>query len=163
MSLLFCSNDGRQCLELSPEAVAVIQEQAHLKHPHETGGILLGYYSSNLRLATVVVATPPPLGSKHGPATFERGTKGLRKLLADAKKQRPALHYLGEWHTHPASSPRPSGTDLWQMQDSAQRKLYGAKSPLLLIVGGKPREGLRLQASAHQVGRKPTYLNLYEG
>lgn len=148
---------------MSAEAVAVIQEQALLKHPHETGGILLGYYSSNLRLATAVVATPPPPDSKHGPTNFERGTKGLRKLLADAKKQRPALHYLGEWHTHPNSGPKPSGTDLWQMQESSLRKLYGAKSPLLLVVGGLPPECLRLQASTHQAGHKPIYLHLDEG
>jgi integrative and conjugative element protein (TIGR02256 family) len=161
VSLLFCSEDGRQGLELSAEAVAAIQEQALLKHPHETGGILLGYYSTNLRMATAVVAIPPPPDSKHGPFNFERGTKGLKELLARYKKQTPSLHYLGEWHTHPAYTAKASGLDVRQMRCSALRRLYGAKSPILLVVGGVPPDKLQWQASTHKAWRAPTYLDLF--
>jgi integrative and conjugative element protein (TIGR02256 family) len=140
--------------------VEVIREQATLKHPNETGGILVGYYSSTLRTATAVLATPPPSDSKHGPTNFERGTNGLKQLLAACKKQTPPLHYLGEWHTHPAYNARASSTDIRQMDCFSFRRLYGAKSPLLLVVGGIPPDNLEWRASVHRMWRKPAYLEL---
>lgn len=160
MSLVFRSEDGRQCLVLSPEAVAVIQEQTQRKHPHETGGILVGYYDESYRLATAVLATPPPPDSKHGPTTFERGVQGIKELLADCKAQNPSLHYLGEWHTHPKNRPSPSGVDTRQMQCFALRRLYGASSPLLLIVGGVPPGALEWRAFIHRPLRKSICLEL---
>ena len=140
--------------------MAVIQEQAQRKHPYETGGILVGYYDESYRLATAVLATPPPLASKHGPATFERGILGIKKLLADCKAQDPLLHYLGEWHTHPNNRPRPSGVDIQQMRCFALRRLYGASSPLLLIVGGVPPDALEWRAAIYRPWRSPTCLEV---
>lgn len=158
MSLLFSSPDGRQCLQLSAEAMALIQEQALRKHPLETGGILVGYYSSNFRLATAVLATPPPPDSRHGPMHFERGTSGLHQLLAEAKKQTPSLHYLGEWHTHPAYNAWASSPDIRQMNRFALWRQYGVKNPLLLVIGGVPPDKLEARASLHRAWHRPVYL-----
>ncbi|MFD2788018.1 Mov34/MPN/PAD-1 family protein [Hymenobacter rubripertinctus] len=160
MSLLLSSPDGHQCLQLSAEAVAVIREQALLEHPLETGGILVGYYSANRRLATAVLATPPPPDSKHGPTHFERGVRGLKQLLAEVKQQTPPLHYLGEWHTHPAYNAQASGPDIRQMNCFAFRRQYGVRSPLLLIVGGVPPDELQARASLHRAWHRPMYLEL---
>ncbi|MFD2788043.1 Mov34/MPN/PAD-1 family protein [Hymenobacter rubripertinctus] len=160
MSLLFSSADGHQCLQLSTEAVMVIRDQALRKHPLETGGILVGYYSANPRLATVVLVTPPPPDSKHGPTHFERGVHGLKQLLVEVKRQTPSLHYLGEWHTHPAHEARASGPDIRQMNRFALWRQYGVKNPLLLIIGGVPPDKLEARASVHRAWHKPMYLEL---
>lgn len=138
----------------------MIREQALLMHPLETGGILVGHYSSNFRLATAVLATPPPPDSKHGPTRFERGTYGLKQLLAEAKQQTPSLHYLGEWHTHPAHSARASGPDIRQMNCFAWCRQYGVKSPLLLVIGGVPPDKLEARASLHRAWHRPLFLEL---
>ena len=148
--MILCSSDGRLCLNLLPGAIASIQAEAAKQHPTETGGVLLGYYDQNFRLATVTTATPPPADSRHGRTNFERGTMGLNEILIWAKEQDPPCYYLGEWHTHPASSAKASSVDVRQMNWFAFRCLYGARSPLLLVVGGTPLHQLEWQATMHR-------------
>lgn len=150
MNHLFCSPDGKYCAHFLNEALDVIKDDISRFHPLETGGILIGRYDSNLRMATISIATPAPVDSKHGRISFVRGTEGISKALADAKKQDPLLHYVGEWHSHPASSSHPSAADSKQMQEFALKRLYGARTPLLLIVGGCPLEDLHGEVYLHR-------------
>ncbi|RDV13326.1 hypothetical protein DXT99_20115 [Pontibacter diazotrophicus] len=142
MNHLFGSSDGKYCAHFLNEALDVIKDDISRYHPLETGGVLIGHYGSNLRMATISIATPAPVNSEHGLTSFVRGTEGISEALADAKKIDPLLHYVGEWHSHPSSTPHPSAVDSKQMQKFALKRLYGARTPLLLIVGGSPLEGL---------------------
>ncbi|MBX0291693.1 Mov34/MPN/PAD-1 family protein [Hymenobacter sp. HSC-4F20] len=132
-----------------------------MHHPLETGGILLGYYDSDYRVATIVVATPPPSDSEHGRYRFIRGTKGIKQLLTSAKNQNPPLYYVGEWHTHPNSAAQPSSTDIKQMRYFALRRLYGSGSPLLLVIGGTPPHELLWQAVVTTQRNPPSHLTMF--
>lgn len=55
--------------------------------PRETGGILVGFYDSDLRVAEVVRATPAPADSRHGRTWFVRGVRGLQSLINRVWKQ----------------------------------------------------------------------------
>lgn len=156
--LILSSDDGQLCLTISSQAQVAIRTEAIRRHPLETGGILLGTLSSNLRLATVVVAAAPPSDSRHGRTSFQRGVKGVRKMIARSGRQTPPLYYLGEWHTHPGASPEASNPDLHQMSEAVRTHLEGARTPILLIAGGEPSVGLKLQASLHRPGQSPMYL-----
>ncbi len=156
--LILASDDGRLCLTISGQALAAMRAEAIRCYPLETGGILLGTLSSNLRLATIVLAAPPPSDSRHGRTSFQRGVRGVRKMIARARRQTPPLCYLGEWHTHPGASPEASGPDLHQMSEAVRTHLAGSRTPILLIAGGEPSKGLEFQASLHRLGEGTIYL-----
>ena len=112
----------------------------------ETGGVLLGSYNSDGRLAVVSRLTPPPSDSRFGTSWFVRGTRGLTQLL-DSLWNHTGEYYLGEWHFHPEFSPRPSLTDRKQMRSIARSRLYRCPEPLLVIVGGHPPDELLISAT----------------
>lgn len=100
----------------------------------ETGGILIGSYNEQRDIAIVTKITGPTIDSKSGRTWFNRGTKGLQKLLNNAWQLNQ--YYLGEWHFHPNASPDPSFCDQTQMIRIATCQQYKCPEPLLLIIGG---------------------------
>lgn len=100
----------------------------------ETGGILVGRYVEGGRRAQVLEATGPPPGSKAGRDWFNRGKRGLAKLLRDRWDSEPRTYYLGEWHYHTDRIPWPSSQDFGQMREVANDTRYQCSNPILLIV-----------------------------
>jgi integrative and conjugative element protein (TIGR02256 family) len=160
MDLIFCSNDGHRSVCLLDKAIKVIEADIAKYHPLETGGILIGYYDKNLRNAVVEIALPAPPDSKHGKNFFERGIEGISENLIKIKQASGKLHYIGEWHSHPNSLPIASQTDKWQMQKFALRRLYGAQTPLLLIIGGSLPNSLDWKFSLHRRLKFPITMKL---
>lgn len=104
-------------------------------NPYETGGILIGNYSSNQEIANILQITPSPNDSRHSKYTFHRGINGLKRILDLAWNQ--GQYYLGEWHYHPNASSKPSETDKNQMIILSQDLKLKCPEPILIIVGGK--------------------------
>ncbi|WP_394072902.1 Mov34/MPN/PAD-1 family protein [Xanthobacter autotrophicus] len=48
------------------------------------------------------------------------------------------LHYVGDWHTHPESSPKPSSTDISSMKDMVSASRHELAGFLMMIVGTRP-------------------------
>lgn len=100
----------------------------------ETGGILIGAYSSDGATARITTATGPPTDSESGPDWFVRGIGGLEETLRVQWSEIPRRYYIGEWHFHTARVPWPSQQDIAQMRDISQDYRYRCSTPLLLIV-----------------------------
>lgn len=100
----------------------------------ETGGVLVGRYSSDLSSAWVEKATAAPPDSDAGITWFIRGRFGLDRLFRLSWSA--GSHYLGEWHSHPACHPSPSSDDLRAIQKIAEDQSYQCKRPILAIIGG---------------------------
>jgi len=124
---------------ISTASQAEIFDECSRDPNRETGGILIGRYSENLTTALVTVATPPPIDSRKGFAWFTRGSFGLQALLARLWKH-DRTQYLGEWHYHPFSAPQPSNLDKRSLAEVAKDSKYQCRAPILLIVGGDPRQ-----------------------
>lgn len=137
-SLEFWSPDRKFGLLISQELVTEILTICARKCPDETGGILLGKYSTQLDCAVVTIATKAPPDSRSGRTWFKRGVQGLQSLL-EKLWIKNRQYYLGEWHFHPYAAPDPSGTDKMQVQEIAESQQYSCPEPILLIVGGDPR------------------------
>jgi len=103
----------------------------------ETGGVLIGKYTENFRVAQVTYIVGPAKDSKFGSSWFYRGFDGLQNLINKLWKENQG-HYVGEWHFHPYSSPKPSPQDIQQMQEISNNKNYQCKEPILVIIGGDP-------------------------
>ena len=101
----------------------------------ETGGILVGHYTTDESTAVVTESLPPPNDSTRGRSWFNRGVAGLRGLLAKLWESQVRTYYIGEWHYHPASIVEPSGDDLAQMCSINADPRYRCREPVMLIVG----------------------------
>lgn len=130
----FISPCQRYGLVLSRQAWRRIVKECNRTRSVETGGILIGHYTSDLSIAFATEATGPPPDSCLASASFERGAAGLQDLLASRWNVSPRTHYLGEWHYHPAKWAIPSEDDILQMNAILADHQYQCAAPVMLIV-----------------------------
>ncbi len=104
-------------------------------YPLETGGVIIGHYSSDLKWATVTRIIGPQRHSKHNRSSFFRSNYGIKSVLEE--EWTLGNYYLGEWHYHPNFSPSPSLTDIRQMRAFSQNSKLNCPQPVLLIIGGE--------------------------
>ena len=143
MTLVFRSSDQRFGLALSQDQVTRLVELYSEEYPNETGGILIGHYNEQRDMALVTSIEPPTSDSKSGRTWFYRGFQGLARKLSGLWKQSADArqYYIGEWHSHPDSSVRPSQRDRAQMLALARTETLYCPEPILLIVGGNSKIG----------------------
>ena len=122
-------------MEILPCALRALDRLCRKAGVLETGGILIGRYSSDLKRAIVTDATQQPPESRAGRWWFVRGAVGLGELLRKRWNARHRTHYLGEWHFHPSSTINPSEEDIAQMIEISRAKDYECREPLLIIMG----------------------------
>lgn len=102
----------------------------------ETGGLLFGSIDDSLERIWIDTASGPPADSYHSPELFECGTEGT-KVATNYQKKTTAgsSSFIGIWHTHPISPPKPSSVDIGAM---LQMLLFQEEPPrhvVMLIIG----------------------------
>jgi len=111
----------------------ILRLEAARLHFRETGGILLGYRTDENDLV-ITEATGPGPQARHGWRSFEPDTRYCQERLnATYRQTGGAIGYLGEWHTHPFGSTRPSRLDLQAMLDIAREPDPRLREPALWI------------------------------
>lgn len=105
---------GDWCLVADDALVERLKALRAAKLPNETGGVLLGTIDVSRKLVYVVDTIPSPPDSKEWPTLYIRGAEGLSDKVNRVHEQTGGqLHYVGEWHSHPAGCPPyPSDDDL---------------------------------------------------
>lgn len=111
----------------------------------ETGGILIGRYSSSLNDVYINEMMGAPSDSNAGFSWFVRGIKGLGEYLKK-KWSQTEEYYLGEWHYHPANVPYPSLQDVSQLRRISTDERFKCKEPILIVVS-KNNEGYNVSVS----------------
>lgn len=99
--------------------------------PNEIAGTLLGSWKNNEIIITDTYESLPIYEST--PTSTVRASDKEDSRLNDIIKDQD-ISYLGEWHTHPYSSPTPSITDKLSMKRIAKQS--NSDFTVLLIVGG---------------------------
>lgn len=135
--LMFQTEDEKYGMKICKKFVNRILAYCQNASPNETGGIMVGYYSDDLRWAIVTDITGPTVDSIFKRNFFYRGIKGLQKFL-NSKWKKKKQYYLGEWHFHPFSLPIPSQIDNMQMRSFANNRFLNCPEPILMILGGNP-------------------------
>jgi integrative and conjugative element protein (TIGR02256 family) len=125
---------------ISESAFQFLREEAGRAYPLETGGVLLGYFATNGE--PVVYAAIGP-----GPAAIHRRTRftpdhewqsqQIDNVFESSKEK---WTYVGDWHTHPRSSPRMSYLDQRTLKNIAEHTKAWAPYPVMLIGGGAPHD-----------------------
>lgn len=130
------SSNGIYGVKLANQELQYIHDLCKNSFPYETGGILIGRYSKDLKWAEITTITRAPAESKRTRCSFMRSTQGIITKLKNAWKKQQ--YYLGEWHYHPNASPKPSGLDLQTMLNLSGSEELHCPEPILLIIGGSP-------------------------
>lgn len=107
------------------------------KLPNETGGVLVGAFDLERRIAYVVDTVPSPPDSQEWPVLYIRGCEGLpnrvREIMDVTAGQ---LHYIGEWHSHPDGyGCCPSNDDLQVFTWLTEHMEADGLPALMMIVG----------------------------
>jgi integrative and conjugative element protein (TIGR02256 family) len=129
----FIDGHGTVRVVLTVAAKAAILRHQACAIPNETGGVLIG--TTTEALVRILEATPPPRDSTATPTSFNRGTRGVVKLLAT--RWRRGQYYVGEWHAHPNADPKPSGRDLMSLDEVARDGSLQFACPVLVVAGGR--------------------------
>jgi len=133
--LEYITDDTQYGIKITDDLIDNIISICDMSNRKETGGILIGYYSSDQKWAHITLATRPTKDSKHSFCTFFRGVWGLMHLL-DNEWEKNGCYYIGEWHYHPRALPIPSPKDIKQMMLFSRDLQLKCPEPILLIVGG---------------------------
>lgn len=110
--------------------IQVLSEQFY---PKEIGGVLVGKYCQDSKMA-IVKHIIIPQQVVNGPYFFERKIRWINKELKRFYKESDGgLIYIGEWHSHPNCEAIPSQTDLEAIQNISKDKGVKVNAPILLI------------------------------
>jgi integrative and conjugative element protein (TIGR02256 family) len=121
-------------------ALDAMTAEADERAPNETGGVLLGYWSSARDTAVVEHVVGP------GPRALHRLTEFVpdhghqaSEIARLFRRERGNLDYLGDWHTHPVGPLTLSWKDQFTLRRIAQDGAARAPQPvMLLLAGGSP-------------------------
>ncbi len=129
----FVQKEYNLFLVISTETITQIKELSSKHYPKEFGGVLLGSYLSDNHtlLITQILETSE---YKNSQTMFTRESEKLNQKIKDIHQKTDGnVVYVGEWHTHPNSSPDYSQTDFLAMKSIANDNQIMTKNPILLI------------------------------
>ena len=108
-------------------------------HSKEAGGQLFATFNGkNIQIER---ATGPRKRDRRDLTFFIPNRLSERREIA--RHFKAGLHYVGDWHTHPESRPRPSSTDIDSFQDMFHKSRHKLASFVMVIVGtAQPSEGI---------------------
>lgn len=152
------SRDNKFVVEIDPKTFSFMTDSCMSAHPNETGGILVGFYSRDGKIAFVTQASKAPDDSNSSRTWFQRGVKNLGKWLSS--RWRHEEYYLGEWHYHPDHGPMASEQDKKQLLAISNDRKYACPEPILLIVGGSSNSGWEI--TAYLAKSPKTFMHLEE-
>lgn len=108
--------------------------------PEETGGVLLGYADRTdaARIQVTIQIGPGPK-AVHRRHFFHPDSEWQAQEIADAYASSGRVStYLGDWHSHPGGSRRPSGLDRSTARRIARCEQARVPHPVMLILHGEP-------------------------
>lgn len=135
-----CPLKPRQADVLVPASVMrEMEEEAERHAPHETGGVLLGFADHvNPRWVQITLQVGPGPHAVHENHHFEPDAMWQTQQVAAAYASSGRISaYLGDWHSHPHGTKRPSGLDRSTARRIALCKEARAPHPLILILHGE--------------------------
>jgi integrative and conjugative element protein (TIGR02256 family) len=104
--------------------------------PNETGGVLLGYWSSSPDAAVVTRVSGPGPAANHRPRSFCPDTAFHAAEIARTFSASGGVQtYLGDWHTHPTGGSYLSQQDTVTLRTIAESAEACLPYPLMCVVG----------------------------
>lgn len=121
-------------LVVPPAQLSAAKEWALEAYPNECGGILTGEYLEDGTTALVheIVLIPDTNATN---SRYQRSGEYSDRVLKRVRQNSDGrIHYLGEWHTHPDSPPRPSLVDISSIYKLVKSGSLPVEAPVLVIL-----------------------------
>ena len=113
-----------------------MRRYARRRSPNETGGTLVGTYSADKTIAHVEKSLSVRTGEISTPTSFYRPPDNedgqIERIFESTEGQQ---YYLGEWHSHVASTPKTSKRDIDSLMNIAKSGRTNTITPILMIIG----------------------------
>lgn len=139
-------------------ALVMLWEEAEEHIPLETGGLLLGYRVSAIE-TVVTQLVGPGLTASHRKDGFAPDSDYQEAELGRIYGETDGkVTYLGDWHTHPGSSPYPSLKDQRTIARIARAQEARCELPLMVLVGQGDGGDWQALAWQGQLGRRNTLM-----
>jgi integrative and conjugative element protein (TIGR02256 family) len=101
--------------------------------PYETGGIILGQESGRARTVSEVIGPGP--NAEHRRASFDPDQDWQVEEVARLwRNHEGKISYLGDWHSHPGGTPKPSRRDREVLRLIADADDARCAAPVMLIL-----------------------------
>jgi integrative and conjugative element protein (TIGR02256 family) len=132
------SRVARSTVWIPPRVGSELEGEADRCRPLETGGVLLGFEDADDdRQIQVVDAVGPGPGGTHRRDRFEPDAAWQRdRIAAIYRDSGRVVTYLGDWHSHPLGSGRPSRLDRKTAARIARCAEARVPQPVILILSG---------------------------
>lgn len=131
----FINKSNELFLSIEDELLNKLTNIAIKNFPNESGGILIGNYSSDFRTLYIRDFITPKT-QKKSLFFYKRSVSNLSETLKKLYEEK-GQYYIGEWHSHPNGNSMYSSTDLNAMISIAKSETVNIKNPILLILGIK--------------------------
>lgn len=119
-------------------------QEITIHYPNETGGMLLGYVNGHHRVVTHAIGAGP--NAIHKPFRLVPDDKFQQvQLLEHFENTNGRESFLGEWHSHPNSTPEMSQTDRRTLNQVTLGSNNLPALPVMMIIGFNSKR------SAHQI------------
>lgn len=124
-------------IHIAKNVLKVLDSYKQTGNQNEAGGIILGQVYENNKVCITEVSEPNEF-DKSSRFSFIRD-KRMAQLIVDEAfdKSEGKLIYLGEWHTHPEPSPKPSLVDKRMIKQQFKKNIINENFLILLIQGTK--------------------------
>lgn len=121
------------------------------RHHREIGGILVGEHVED-NCFRIVDASVQTIGGtfSHFVRDENHSREFLDKFFDRTKHDYKRFNYIGEWHSHPWFSVKPSAVDQASMIDTLDSSEVGANFLILLILGVGFLGGTKMSATLFQ-------------
>ncbi len=118
------------------------------RYPFETGGIIMGTWLADGTAIIADVIGPGP-SAEHTRSSFDPDQEWQEQQTANIwTHQSGRVEYLGDWHTHPNGSTRPSRRDHGVALTIASSTDARAPKPIILIISISTNGTIRTSAQA---------------
>jgi integrative and conjugative element protein (TIGR02256 family) len=148
-------------LQLAEPVVKRLLEELHVAGSNEIGGLLMGEHVRDDTFRVIDISVQRSGGSG---ACFVRDPafhqETLQAFFARTGSDYARFNYLGEWHSHPAFEPLPSGVDIATMQSIVEDSAVGVHFLILLVVRLGDRRILEASAAAFIPQARPMNVSI---
>jgi hypothetical protein len=124
-------------VQFDGQFIGRLHEARQSKLPNETGGVLIGSIDMERRFVYLVDTIPSPPDSQEWPTLYIRGARGLKPQVEQIVAATDgALHYVGEWHSHPKGYTTAPSTDDMQVFSWLTELMDRDGFPALMMIVG---------------------------
>lgn len=128
-------------------ALLQVSEEIDRSDSLETGGVLIGYWSQDLKHVVIVHSVGPgPLAVHSRDSFLPDGNFHEKEIARLYDESGRTCTYLGDWHTHPIGGTELSRWDRRTLQVIARSPEARARTPIMAIIDTEEQWKLRIWA-----------------